>query len=225
MTGSLAAADRLLAQERVVAVIRHANAEDALTIARRCLAGGLRVIEVTLTVPDALAIIAELAAEQHDDVLLGAGTVLHAHEVELATAAGARFVVSPVTDPAVLEAGRLAGVLTVPGALTPTEIAEAHRRGARTVKLFPAGTVGPALVGAVASVLPAVRLLPTGGVAEGDVAPWLAAGSVAVGIGSDLARAYTEGGAAGVEALAARLARHADRPLHLAETAPDRSKP
>lgn len=214
MTGDAARTEQALLDERVVAVIRHDRADDARAIAASCLAGGLRAIEVTFTTPAAAAVIAELVAEGVDGAIIGAGTVLRSADAAAAVAAGARFLVSPVTDPDVLAAGRRAGVATVPGALTPTEIRVAHGHGAGLVKLFPAGGVGPSFVSAIASVLPGVRLMPTGGVGEPDVDAWLRAGAGAVGIGSQLNQAYAAGGAPGVEDLARRLARHAVRRSH-----------
>lgn len=219
----IARVERELAQERVVAVVRHDRADDARAIAAACVAGGMRAIEVTLTTPDAHRIIAELVAQAPAGTMIGAGTVLRPEEVTLAVDAGARFLVAPLTDPAVLAAGRHAEVLTIPGAMTPTEIGTARAHGARTVKVFPAGCVGPGIVGAVRSVLPDVRLMPTGGVGESDLEAWLGAGAVAVGIGSSLNRAYDTGGAAELEALASRLTRYAVRPRHLAVPASDRS--
>jgi 2-dehydro-3-deoxyphosphogluconate aldolase / (4S)-4-hydroxy-2-oxoglutarate aldolase len=214
---------RAIAEARVVAVIRHERREDAATMAESCLAGGLRVVEVTMTVPDAAGVVADLVDSTGEDAVIGAGTVLDAAQVEVLAAAGARFLVSPVTDPAVQTAGQVAGILTIPGALTPTEIADAHRRGASVVKLFPAGCVGPSFIRATASVLPTVRLLPTGGVGEADVAAWLDAGSAAVGIGSAINAAYTAGGAGAVEALAARLAGAVGRTAPLVTTPLHRS--
>ncbi|HEY8340622.1 MAG TPA: bifunctional 4-hydroxy-2-oxoglutarate aldolase/2-dehydro-3-deoxy-phosphogluconate aldolase [Egibacteraceae bacterium] len=211
MSGEARSTERALLDERVVAVVRHDSAEHARAIATSCLVGGLRAVEITFTTPAAAAVIADLVAEDVDGAVIGAGTVLRVSDVTAAAAAGARFLVSPVTDPDVLAAGRRAGLLTIPGALTPTEIGVARAHGARLVKLFPAGTVGPSFVTAIASVLPDVRLLPTGGVGEADVEAWLQAGAGAVGIGSQLTQAYAAGGPAAVEDLARRLARHALR--------------
>ena len=195
-----------LLQERVVAVIRHDNAADAHAIASTCLAGGMRAIEVSLSTPHAYQVITELAASRHAHALVGAGTVLNAQQANLAVSAGARFLVTPVNEPDVLMAGRRADILTIPGAMTPTEVRQAAVSGARMVKIFPAGNLGPSFAAAICSVLPDVHLMPTGGLDEADVQPWLAAGAGAVGISSALNRVYADGGGDAVEALASRLA-------------------
>lgn len=200
-----------LLQERVVAVVRHENAAEAHAIASTCLVAGMRVVEVTLTTPHAYQIITELAASRHADVLIGAGTVLNAQQANLAVSAGARFLVTPVIDPDVLMAGRRAEVLTIPGAMTPNEVRQAHAGGASMVKIFPAGNLGPSFAAAVRSVMPEVHLMTTGGLDEAQVQPWLAAGAGVVGISSALNRVYSDGGSDAVEALARRLAGFAGR--------------
>ncbi|MTV27875.1 bifunctional 4-hydroxy-2-oxoglutarate aldolase/2-dehydro-3-deoxy-phosphogluconate aldolase [Nitriliruptoraceae bacterium ZYF776] len=223
MNTDMSTIERALLDARVVAVVRHARADAAAAIARACVAGGLRAIEVTLTTPDAHRLVAELHDELGAEVLVGAGTILRADQVGAIVAAGARFLVAPITDEAALDAGREAGVVTIPGGMTPTEIAAAHARGARIVKLFPAGQLGPGFARAIRDVLPGVALMPTGGVGEADVAAWLDAGAGAVGIGSQLNRALADGGPAAVEALATRLATHVASAGDTAAPASDRS--
>lgn len=193
-----------LIDRRVVAVIRHDDVNAAEDIARSCVAGGLNAIEITLTTPGADQLIATLTADL-PDAAIGAGTVLDESVARQVIDAGATYMVSPVTDPKVMAVGRQAGVLTVPGVLTPTEAEMAAQQGAPMVKLFPASVVGRSFVRAIASVLPHISVMATGGIAEADVGPWLEAGTSAIGIGSDLNRAYTTGGGPEVEALARRL--------------------
>lgn len=197
----------VLRHHRVVAVVRHRDAAAAAEIARGCLAGGLGLVEVTLTTPGALDLVAELVAEAPAGVTIGVGTVLDAGQVADAAAAGASFLVSPATDPAVLAAADAAGVPFVPGAATPSEIATAARLGAPVVKVFPAGGLGLPFLRAVAAVMPDVPLLPSGGIGVADVPAWLDAGALAVAIGGELDAAHARGGTDAVTALAASAAR------------------
>lgn len=176
--------DRIRAS-RVIAIVRTSGARAAVGAARAVLDGGLPVVEVALTTPDALGAIGELAAVD-DGRLVGAGTVLTAEDAAAVIDAGARFLVSPTLEPAVIDAGHAADVPVVPGALTPTEIVSATHAGADLVKLFPAATVGIGHLEAVRAALPDVGLVPTGGVTAADAAAWLDAGAVAVGVGSAL---------------------------------------
>ena len=149
--------------------------------------GGVHVIELTLNEPeaDALASIAELARVADDlEVLVGAGTVLSTTAAERAVGAGARFVVSPHTDPTLIEWCVSRGVPCFPGALSPTEIHVAWAAGASAVKLFPAAAVGTGYLGQIAGPFPHIPLVPTGGVSAQTAGDWIAAGAVAVGMGS-----------------------------------------
>ena len=201
---------KALGRQRVVAVIRHPDAEIAAEIARACIAGGLHLVEITLTVPGAASLIADLVRDAPDGVLVGAGTVLDAGQLDAVVGAGARFLVSPATDPDLLLAATAAGVPFIPGAATPSEIALGARLGAPVVKVFPAGGLGLPFLRAVATVLPQVPLLPSGGIAVADVPTWLDAGALAVAIGSELDAAHAAGGMDAVTALAATATRIAD---------------
>lgn len=195
-----------LARHRVVAVVRHHDADVAHEIARACIAGGLGLVEITLTTPNACALVADLAGDAPDGVTIGAGTVLDHDQVVAAVAAGAAFLVSPATDPDVMAAAAAAGVPLIPGAATPSEVACGARLGAPVVKVFPAGGLGLPFLRSVAAVMPDVPLLPSGGIGVADVPAWLDAGALAVAIGSDLDAAHARGGADAVTALAAALA-------------------
>lgn len=208
-----------LGRHRVVAVVRHRDAGAAAEIARGCIAGGLGLIEITLTTPGACSLITELVADVPDGVLVGAGTVLDAAQVEAATSAGARFLVSPATDPAAMAAAAAAGVPLVPGAATPSEIATAARFGAPVVKVFPAGGLGLSFLSAVVAVMPHVPLLPSGGIGVRDVPAWLDAGALAIAIGSELNAAHARGGLDAVTELAAEAATNAG-PFTAATLAP-----
>ena len=143
------------------------------------------MLEITLTTPGALRAIEKLAGE--GDSLVGAGTALSVEDVRRAAESGARFVFSPVFDPAVVDEARSRGLLAVPGAATPTEILAAHRHGAHLVKVFPAGALGgPDYLRALRGPLPSIPLLPTSGPTADDLGEYFAAGASAVGVGADV---------------------------------------
>jgi 2-dehydro-3-deoxyphosphogluconate aldolase/(4S)-4-hydroxy-2-oxoglutarate aldolase len=192
-----------LAERGVVAVLRARSAERAVEAGRALVAGGVRALEVTFTVPDAPAAIERLAADA--DVLVGAGTVLTAAHAAAAVEAGARFIVSPHFDEEVLDAARALGVPAVPGVLTPTEVARAARR-CSVVKLFPASLGGPALLSALRGPFPTLAVVPTGGVTAANLRDWVAAGALAIGAGTDLCptEAVERGDSRALEARAAR---------------------
>ncbi len=168
----------------VIAVVRADTADAAVRISNTLMDVGVHVIEVTFTVSNAVQAIESLAS----DALVGAGTVLTVSQAKLAVAAGARFLVSPGFDPGVGQVAHAAGVLYVPGVLTPTEVAGALKAGFRVLKLFPARMAGIDGMRALAEPFPDVRFIPTGGVQANDLADWLRAGAIAVGLGSYLTR-------------------------------------
>lgn len=170
---------------RIVPIIRTTSVAWAEELAGLLVAGGLEVVEITFTVPDAPAVVERLR-KRFPTVLIGAGTVTDAAAAERAVAAGAHFLLSPALSPGMVEVARRHGVLAVPGAYTPTEVMHALEGGAELVKIFPAESGGPAHIRAILAPLPRVRLLPTGGVRPDNAGEWLAAGAVAVGIGSAL---------------------------------------
>jgi Entner-Doudoroff aldolase len=174
----------LLRRERASAILRCGDGEVARQAMAAALRGGFRVVEVTLTTPDALPLIAELASRE--GVVVGAGTVLTTAEADDAVAAGARFLVSPVVDPAVIRRAAELGVASLPGAHTPTELLAAHRAGAPLLKLFPAPAGGPAYLRSVLAPLPFLRIVPTNGVDLDNAAEWLAAGAWALGFVASL---------------------------------------
>lgn len=168
-----------LREARAIAILRandHAIGRGALAAAVR---GGFRALEVTLSTPGAIEIIADLARDKQ--LLIGAGTVLTVEQARAAVQAGARFLVSPVIDTeVVVEAARL-GAVAIPGCGTATELWAAHRAGAPLQKLFPAPAGGPAWLRAVLAPMPFLRLIPTNGVEAENASEWLAAGAFAVG--------------------------------------------
>jgi 2-dehydro-3-deoxyphosphogluconate aldolase / (4S)-4-hydroxy-2-oxoglutarate aldolase len=171
----------------VVAILRAADAGRFLEVGRVLYEAGVRAVEVTLTSVGALEAFARLREELPSDALLGVGTVRSAADAERAVGAGAAYLIAPDFRPEVVSWAVGRGVPVVPGALTPTEIAAAWGAGATAVKVFPVSAVGgPAYLKAVRAPLPEVPLVPTGGVGIDDIGAYLAAGAVAVGIGSPL---------------------------------------
>lgn len=191
----------------VVAVLRAATAEGFSAVADVLVDSRITALEVTLTSRGALNALAGLV-RQLPEAVVGAGTVLTADDAKACLDAGAAFLVAPVLVPEVSAVGAAAGVPVYPGAFTPTEIFTAARGGAPVVKLFPASTVGPRYVKDLHGPLPGVRIMPTGGIDLGDVATWLSAGAVAVGLGGPLLGDAAAGGS--LSALATRARRAAD---------------
>jgi 2-dehydro-3-deoxyphosphogluconate aldolase/(4S)-4-hydroxy-2-oxoglutarate aldolase len=191
---------------RVVPVIRTASAQSAATAVQWLHDAGLRVFEITMTIPDAPALIRDLAATP--GLLIGAGTVPDAETAEACLAAGARFIVAPWVDATLAGPCRAADALLMLGAMTPGEVRAALRAGADVVKIFPAASAGgPGHVKALASVFPGVAFCPTGGVEAGNVAAYLAAGAAFVGMGGALVdeRRILAGDRAAIAAAAAAI--------------------
>jgi 2-dehydro-3-deoxyphosphogluconate aldolase/(4S)-4-hydroxy-2-oxoglutarate aldolase len=180
-----AAALAAILEARAVPIIRTASRDAAAQVAEALAAAGLRVIEVTFTVPDAAGLIRALRA-RFPAILVGAGTVTGAGVAEAAVDAGAQFLLSPALSPGMVAVARRRGVLAVPGAFTPSEVMQALDAGAELVKIFPAETGGPAHIRAILAPLPHARLLPTGGITPENAGEWLRAGAAAVGIGAAL---------------------------------------
>jgi len=175
-----------IAAERVIAVIRLSDAARLHEIVHALVDGGIRIIEVTMTIPGALSGIEQLARSFPESVVVGAGSVIDTGTAIAAVAAGARFVVSPVCRPALIEECHRRDAVMMPGGLTPTEILTAFEAGADFVKVFPAAAVGPSFVRDVKGPLPDLRLVPTGGIGIDDAGEWLRAGASAVGVGGAL---------------------------------------
>ena len=176
----------LVEQLGVVAVIRMKDPAKLRAVVDAMAAGGVRALEVTMTVPRAVDMIRELAPTLPDGFLLGAGTVIDAATARAVIEAGASFVVSPVFRPDVIAACHARDVPAMPGCFSPTEILAAHECGADIIKVFPATTLGPQFIKDVRAPLPHVKLMPTGGVTLENAGDWIRAGAVAVGLGSAL---------------------------------------
>jgi 2-dehydro-3-deoxyphosphogluconate aldolase/(4S)-4-hydroxy-2-oxoglutarate aldolase len=180
----------------LVPVLRATSAKEAITIADAIIAGGVTVLEITMTVPGAIHVMQQLADHHGDRLLIGAGTVLDAETARSCLLAGAQFIVSPALDVRTIELCRRYSAPIMPGALTPTEILSAWQSGADVVKVFPCSALGGAkYLKALQGPLPQVQLIPTGGVSLSTAAEFLDAGAFALGVGSDLvdAKAAAEG--------------------------------
>lgn len=175
-----------IVEQQAVAVIRADNPDVLGRMIDALLAGGISALEVTMTVPRALDIIEETANRFGDEILLGVGSVLDAETARLAINAGARYVVSPIFKPAIIEMAHRYNLPAMPGCFTPTEILEAHEAGADIVKVFPAGQLGMKYFKAIKAPMPHLQLMPTGGVNLTNAGEWIAAGACAVGVGSAL---------------------------------------
>jgi 2-dehydro-3-deoxyphosphogluconate aldolase/(4S)-4-hydroxy-2-oxoglutarate aldolase len=179
----------------LVPVLRAESEEQALALATAVAAGGVNVLEVTMTVPGAFRVMRRLAKEL-PSILIGAGTVLDAETARLCILEGAEFVVSPALKIATIEMCHRYGVPVIPGALTPTEILTAWEAGADVVKVFPASSMGGAkYLKSIKAPLPQIELIPTGGVSLATAAELLEAGALALGVGADLVdpKAIAEG--------------------------------
>lgn len=198
-----------LQESRIVAIVRVPSPHGVRAACRALCIGGIGAIEITLTVPGALNLVADLVSEFGDDLMVGAGTVLDVEACRRSLDAGAQFVVSPAFDSGVVDHCRKHGVLPVPGALTPTEVARARQGGADLVKLFPARIATPNYVRDLLGPFPAMRLMPTGGIDEAGASEYLAAGAAVVGIGSRLMEpeAVATGDVETIAAAADRFAR------------------
>jgi len=191
----------------VVAVIRLREPNKLRAVVDALAEGGVRALEVTMTVPGAIDLIGELAPTLPSGFILGAGTVLDSETARLAILAGAQFIVSPVFRPEVITICHRYDVAAMPGCFTPTEILTAWESGADVVKVFPATALGPGFFKDIRGPLPQVRMMPTGGVTLDNAGDWIAAGAVAVGVGTALvdAKAIAADAYAAITANAQRI--------------------
>lgn len=171
----------------IVPVIRADSHDEARSIVEAVIKGGINVLEITMTIPDAAGLIEKLANEYQSDALIGAGTILDAEAAQKCFNAGAKFIVSPLFDAETVEFCRARNLVVMPGAMTVTEIYKASQAGADAVKIFPATALGGvSFLKAVKTVLPEIELMPTGGVTLKTAAEYLQAGAIAVGVGGEL---------------------------------------
>jgi 2-dehydro-3-deoxyphosphogluconate aldolase / (4S)-4-hydroxy-2-oxoglutarate aldolase len=170
----------------IVAVVRSPDSQQLVEVARALADGGVSVVEITMTVPNALDVVRQVRHALGDRLLLGAGTILDAETARAALLAGAEYLVSPTLNLDVIRLCQRYDKLVMPGAFTPTEILAAWEAGADIVKVFPADVVGPAFFKAMRGPLPQIRLMPTGGVDLTTAAAFLKAGACCLGVGGQL---------------------------------------
>jgi len=179
----------------LVPVLRAESVEKAMALATAIAAGGVTVLEVTMTVPGAMQVMRRLA-EERPDILIGAGTVLDPETARMCILEGAKFVVSPALNLKTIEMCHRYSIPVLPGALTPTEVVTAWQAGADVIKVFPANALGGAkYLKSLKAPLPQIELIPTGGVSLATAAEFLEAGAFALGVGADLVdpKAMAEG--------------------------------
>jgi 2-dehydro-3-deoxyphosphogluconate aldolase/(4S)-4-hydroxy-2-oxoglutarate aldolase len=191
----------------VVAVIRLQDSSKLRAVIDALAAGGVKALEVTMTVPRAIELIGEIAPTLPPDFVIGAGTVVDPDTAHAAILAGARFIVGPVLRPAVIDVCHRYDVAVMPGCFSPTEILTAWEAGADVVKVFPATALGPSYFKDIRGPLPKVKLMPTGGVSLENAGDWIRAGAVAIGVGTALvdAKLVAAGDFAAISDRAARF--------------------
>lgn len=181
---------RRIGEIGIVPVVRAATVEDATRAVEAICAGGIPILEITMTIPNATSVIGHVVREHGSVALIGAGTVTTREQAEQCIRAGAEFLVSPGLSIQVLEVAQACAKLGIPGALTPTELMRAQDNGARLIKIFPCGNVGgPKYLQSLKAPFPNAALIPTGGVNVSNAADYIAAGAFALGVGGDLVNA------------------------------------
>ncbi|MCP3028578.1 bifunctional 4-hydroxy-2-oxoglutarate aldolase/2-dehydro-3-deoxy-phosphogluconate aldolase [Halobacillus sp. A5] len=171
---------------KLVAVVRGAAGEDVVTIARALHEGGVHIMEITADTPECNDLIRRVSGEFGEEMVVGAGTVLDPETAKAAISAGADFIFSPTVDRETIRITKRYGVVSIPGAMTPTEILTAYEHGADLIKVFPAGVMGPGYMKDIHGPLPHIPLMPTGGVNLSNVREYFEKGAVAAGLGSAL---------------------------------------
>ena len=178
---------RRIGEIGIVPVVRAATVEDATRAVEAICAGGIPILEITMTVPNAVSVIRHVIREHGSVALIGAGTVTNGEQADQCIRAGAEFLVSPGLSTHVLAVAQACAKLAIPGALTPTELMHALDDGAKLIKIFPCGNVGgPKYLQSLRAPFPHAALIPTGGVNASNAADYVAAGAFALGVGGDL---------------------------------------
>lgn len=179
----------------IVLIIRSETEEEALAVAEAAIKGGIKALEITMSVPNALNVIRTLSNQySKDGILIGAGTILDGETARAAILAGAELLVSPQLNPEMIKVANRYQAVTISGAFTPRDVIETLEAGADIVKLFPAEVVGPKYVSAVMAPVPQAPIVPTGGVTPQNVHEWLQAGCIGVGVGSYISKAARKDG-------------------------------
>lgn len=203
-----------IGESKIIGIIREKNPDVALEAARACIEGGINCLEIALTTPCGLDVVESLS--KIDGVVVGAGTVLDPETAKAAIQVGASFLLSPAVDAAVIRMCSKYGVVSVPGAFSPTEVVTALEAGADIVKIFPAATLGPKHIESIAAPLPQAVFLPSGGVTVENFGNWFVSGVIAVGVGGYLTSTAAAGDYASIVAKARRFVEAAERQSALA---------
>lgn len=170
----------------IVAVIRGAKLDNIVAIAEALRDGGVKTLEITMETTNALGIIERVTSEMGDEIIVGAGTVLDPETARAAIMAGATFIFSPTVNLETIKVTKRYGTISIPGALTPSEILTAYENGADIIKVFPANVFGPNYLKDIHGPMPQIPLMPTGGINLTNVGDYVRAGAVAIGVGSSL---------------------------------------
>ena len=195
---------KTLKEEKAVAVIRTNTYEEAKEISIAAIEGGMKIIEVTMSVPNAPKLIKELK-DKYKDACVGAGTVLSKDAVDECIENNSDFIVSPCLDEEVLAYAIQRRALMIPGLMTMSEINKVYKMGLRFIKIFPGNVVGKGLIGAAKSIFPDISIMPTGGVNKDNINEWIQSGADCSGIGSDLNKVYKSNGSLGVKEYCAEV--------------------
>ncbi|WP_239724931.1 MULTISPECIES: bifunctional 4-hydroxy-2-oxoglutarate aldolase/2-dehydro-3-deoxy-phosphogluconate aldolase [unclassified Mammaliicoccus] len=179
-------------ETKIIAIIRNAKSDDILPIVKSLYKSGIRAIEITMNSPKALESIELVATEMKDKVVVGAGTVLDAESARLAILSGATFILSPTLNKETIQMTKKYGAVSIPGALSPTEILDAYEYGGDIIKVFPTTSMGPEYIKDLQGPLPQIPLLPTGGIDLNNIEQFMKAGAVGVGLGSSLVNTKLE---------------------------------
>ncbi|SER90614.1 2-dehydro-3-deoxyphosphogluconate aldolase / (4S)-4-hydroxy-2-oxoglutarate aldolase [Gracilibacillus ureilyticus] len=170
----------------LVGIIRGVNPKDILSVANALHDGGIHTLEITVDTPAVLQVIEQLRNELPEEVIVGAGTVLDAETARAAIMAGSQFIFSPVVNTETIRITKRYGIVSIPGAMTPTEILTAYEAGGDVIKVFPARAAGPDYIKDIKGPLPHIPLMPTGGVGLDNLTEYFEAGAVAAGLGGSL---------------------------------------
>lgn len=188
----------ILKEEKSVAVIRTSTYEEAKEISIAAIKGGMKIIEVTMSVPGASNLIKELK-DEYNGIYVGAGTVLTKDAIDSCIENNADFIVSPCFDEDVINYAKQRKSFIIPGLMTMSEVNKAYKLGLRFIKIFPGNVVGQGFIGAAKSIFPDISIMPTGGVNKDNITEWIQSGADCSGIGSDLNKIYKDKGSDGVK--------------------------
>lgn len=188
----------ILKEEKAVAVVRTKTYEEANEISVAAIEGGMKIIEITMSVPNAPKLIKNLK-EEYKEVCIGAGTVLSKDAVDECIENSADFIVSPCMDEDIIKYANQRKALVIPGLMTMSELNKVYGMGLRFIKVFPGNVVGKAFISAAKSIFPDLNIMPTGGVNKDNISEWIQAGADCSGIGSDLNKVYKSNGTEGVK--------------------------